>query len=71
MSGTAQTQPRESTIQALEPLYRRLSPGGHFTVDDYYAVKGCEQAVNDYRAKHGVMTEIIDLHGASAMWRKR
>ena len=50
-------QPHESTIQALEPLL--------------HAVKGCEQAITDDRAKHGGTTEIIDLDGTSAMWRKR
>ncbi len=61
----------ESTIQALEPLYPRLSLGGYCIVDDYYAVKACEQAVTDYRAQHGITTEIIDIDGTGAMWRKQ
>ncbi|WP_431240799.1 TylF/MycF/NovP-related O-methyltransferase [Mycolicibacterium aichiense] len=60
----------ESTIQALDALYPRLSAGGFCIVDDYYAVKACEQAVTDYRAKHGISAEIIDIDGTGAMWRK-
>lgn len=71
MSGSAPTQPHEPTNQALEPLYPWLPPGGYCIVDDYYAARGCEQAITGYPAKHGVTTEIIDFDGGSAMWRKR
>jgi O-methyltransferase len=71
MSGHAPTRPHESTIQALDPRYPQLPSGGYCIVDNYDAVKGCERVITDYRAKNGVMTEIIDLDGTSAMWRKR
>jgi O-methyltransferase len=61
----------ESTIQALDALYPRLSPGGFCIVDDYQAVKACEQAVNDYRAKHGISAEIVDIDGTGVLWRKQ
>lgn len=60
----------ESTIQALDALYPRLSPGGFCIVDDYHAVKPCEQAVTDYRTKHGVSDEIVDIDGTGVLWRK-
>lgn len=60
----------ESTIQALDALYPRLSPGGFCIVDDYFAVKACEQAVADYRAKHGISATIIDIDGTGVLWRK-
>jgi O-methyltransferase len=60
----------ESTIQALEALYPRLSPEGFCIVDDYQAVKACEQAVTDYRAQHGISAEIIDIDGTGVLWRK-
>jgi O-methyltransferase len=60
----------ESTIQALDALYPRLSPGGFCIVDDYLAVKACEQAVTDYRAKHGISAEIVDIDGTGVFWRK-
>jgi O-methyltransferase len=60
----------ESTIQALDALYPRLSPGGFCIIDDYLAVKACEQAVTDYRAKHGISAEIVDIDGSGVLWRK-
>jgi O-methyltransferase len=60
----------ESTIQALDALYPRLSPGGFCIIDDYLAVKACEQAVTDYRAKHGISAEIVDIDGTGVLWRK-
>lgn len=60
----------ESTIQALDALYPRLSPGGFCIIDDYH-IKACRQAVADYRAKHGISEEIVDLDGCGARWRKK
>ena len=59
----------ESTIQALDALYPRLSPGGFCIIDDYL-IKACRQAVTDYRAKHGVSAEIIEIDGTGVLWRK-
>jgi O-methyltransferase len=59
----------ESTIQALDALYPRLSPGGFCIIDDY-VISGCRQAVTDYRAKHAVSAEIVDIDGFGALWRK-
>lgn len=60
----------ESTIQALDGLYPRLSPGGFCIIDDYNAMEPCRQAVTDYRAKHGVTAEIVDIDGSGVLWRK-
>jgi O-methyltransferase len=60
----------ESTIQALDALYPRLSPGGYCIIDDYYALKACEQAVTDYREKHGISAEIVEIDGTGVLWRK-
>lgn len=60
----------ESTIQALDALYPRLSPGGFCIIDDYQAVTPCEQAVSDYRSKHGISAEIVDIDGTGVLWRK-
>jgi O-methyltransferase len=59
----------ESTIQALDALYPRLSPGGFCIIDDY-VFDFCRQAVTDYRAKHGVSAEIVDIDGSGVLWRK-
>jgi O-methyltransferase len=60
----------ESTIQALDALYPRLSPGGFCIIDDYHPLKACRQAVTEYRAKHGVSAEIVDIDGNGVLWRK-
>ncbi|PLV44243.1 macrocin-O-methyltransferase, partial [Mycobacterium tuberculosis variant microti OV254] len=60
----------ESTIQALDALYPRLSSGGFCIIDDYHALKPCEQAVADYREKHGITAEIVEIDGTGVLWRK-
>lgn len=59
----------ESTIQALDALYPRLSPGGFCIIDDYN-LDGCRQAVADYRAKHGISSEIVTIDQCGVFWRK-
>lgn len=60
----------ESTIQALDALYPRLSPGGFCIIDDYHAIDACRQAVTDYRTQHGVTAEIVEIDGTGVLWRK-
>ncbi|RAV13561.1 macrocin O-methyltransferase [Mycolicibacterium sp. GF69] len=60
----------ESTIQALDALYPRLSPGGFCIIDDYHALKPCRKAVTDYREKHGVSAQIMEIDGIGVLWRK-
>jgi O-methyltransferase len=59
----------ESTMDALEPLYPKLAPGGFLIVDDYN-LPMCQQAVNDYRARMGIADEIIAIDDAGVYWRK-
>lgn len=60
----------ESTWQAIEALYPKLSPGGFCIVDDFGS-HGSQagQAVHDYRAKHGIDDPIHDVDGYGAYWR--
>lgn len=60
----------ESTIQALDALYPRLSPGGFCIIDDYHDLNPCRQAVTDYRMKHDISAEIVDIDGNGVLWRK-
>jgi len=60
----------ESTIQALDGLYPRLSPGGFCIIDDYHAMVPCRQAVTDFRAKHAISADIVDIDGSGVLWRK-
>nr|WP_090338713.1 TylF/MycF family methyltransferase [Mycolicibacterium malmesburyense]CRL66698.1 MtfB protein [Mycolicibacterium malmesburyense] len=59
----------ESTMQALDALYPRLSPGGFCIIDDY-VIKACRQAVQDYREEHGISAPIVDIDGTGVFWRR-
>jgi O-methyltransferase len=61
----------ESTIQALEGLYPRLSHGGFCIIDDYHAIGACREAVTDYREKENIFEEIIEIDGTGVLWRKQ
>jgi O-methyltransferase len=60
----------ESTMDGLTNLYDKLSVGGYIIVDDYGAVEACEKAITDYRARHGIVEEIIDIDGIGVYWKK-
>jgi O-methyltransferase len=54
----------ESTIQALDALYHRLSPGGFIIVDDYNSWVGCRTAIGDFRRKHAIASPIRPVYHA-------
>ncbi len=60
----------ESTINALDNLYPKLSVGGYLIIDDFGAVPGCKKAVMDYRQQHNITEEIIDIDGSGAFWKR-
>jgi O-methyltransferase len=60
----------ESTIQAIEALYPRLSPGGFLIVDDYGAIPACRAAITDYRAAHGIDAPITPIDWTGVWWQK-
>jgi hypothetical protein len=59
----------ESTIQVLETLYPKLSPRGFCVIDDY-ALAGCRQAVDDFRARQGITTPLEAVDQTGRWWRK-
>ncbi len=62
----------ESTIQAIEALYPKLSPGGFLVIDDFGShASQAGRAIHDYRAAHGIDEEIIEIDPFGAYWRKR
>ncbi len=60
----------ESTMDALIPLYDRVSVGGYVIVDDYRVVAGCRRAVDEYRAKRGIEDAIEEIDGVGIFWQK-
>lgn len=59
----------ESTMEALESLYGRLSRGGFVIIDDYW-LEPCRKAVHDFRAARGIDDEIVDIDGRGVYWRR-
>lgn len=59
----------ESTIQALDALYGKVSVGGYVIVDDYCVVEGCRLAVDDFRQKHGITAPIIQIDADGVYWQ--
>jgi O-methyltransferase len=60
----------ESTIVALEALYPKLSPGGFVVVDDYGAIPGCRQAVDDFRRAGGIDAPLEPIDWTGVYWRR-
>ena len=62
----------ESTINALEALYHKVSPNGYVIIDDYYAVEGCNRAVHDFLDQHcqNETVNIEEIDGTGVFWKK-
>ena len=60
----------ESTIQILESLYHKVSPGGFVIVDDYGCIEACRQAVTDFRAANGIEDPIVTVDWTGVYWRR-
>lgn len=58
-----------STTDSLTNLYAKLSVGGFCIIDDY-ALKGCKQAVDDFRAKHNITAKMNFVDWSGMYWRK-
>jgi O-methyltransferase len=60
----------ESTMDAFEALYDKLSPGGYVIVDDFLSMPPCAKAVADFRERRGItdLPTVIDRQGI--FWRK-
>jgi O-methyltransferase len=58
-----------STWEALTALAPKVCSGGFVIVDDYHAVPGCRQAVEDYRREHGIDAPVETIDWAGVYWR--
>lgn len=58
----------ESTIQILESCYHKVSRGGAVIVDDFHVVQGCARATNDFRARHGIDSPMLQIDNIGAWW---
>jgi hypothetical protein len=59
----------ESTMQALEALYDKLSIGGFVIIDDYM-LRPCAQAVNEFCEQRKIDDKILPFDEFRAYWRR-
>ena len=57
----------ESTMTALEALFKFLAPGGIVIVDDYYAWDGCSRAIHEYLSRHRSTARITQKYGVCVL----
>ena len=57
-----------STMESLEYLYPKLSKGGFCIIDDYGSLRGCQMAVDDYRSKHQINSEMKKIDWTGRYW---
>jgi len=60
-----------STIQVLEYLYDKVSDNGFIIIDDYGAVNGCKEAVDDFRRKRNITEPMTVIDYTGRYWRKK
>jgi hypothetical protein len=60
----------ESTMDALNSLYAKVSPQGFVIVDDYGAWAPCKLAVDDFRTRLRIQDPIQEIDGTGVFWRK-
>jgi len=58
------------TRQALRCLYPGLAPGGYLILDDYGSFPGCREAVDEFRAEHGITEPIEKVDPTCVRWRR-
>lgn len=56
----------ESIRLCLDVLYPLISPGGVIVVDDYHFWRGCQRAVDEYRAEHRITSPLSSVK--TAVW---
>ena len=55
---------------ALARLYPGLAVGGYLVVDDYCSFQGCRQAVDEFRAEHGITEPLEQVDSTGVRWRR-
>jgi O-methyltransferase len=60
----------ESTMDALNNLYPKLSVGGYAIFDDYVQIPQCKRAIDEYRASHGITEPILPIDGQAIYWQR-
>jgi O-methyltransferase len=61
----------QSTLDVLNHLYPKLSPGGYAIFDDFQNLPDCRKAIEEYREQHGVSEEIQPIDKRAVYWKKQ
>ena len=59
---------QESTTQALDALYHKVSKGGYVIIDDY-GLDPCRKSVDSFRDKHGISSPLFEVDAACVYWQ--
>jgi O-methyltransferase len=60
----------QSTWEALTALYSKVAIGGYVIVDDFGAVAGCRQAVEDFRNERGIREPLRPVDWTCVFWQR-
>jgi O-methyltransferase len=58
-----------STMDALQNLYHKVSPGGYVIADDYYSWDSCRRAIHDFLDARGETVEVLKVDWTGAYWQ--
>ncbi|MHB2016589.1 MAG: TylF/MycF/NovP-related O-methyltransferase, partial [Candidatus Xenobia bacterium] len=58
------------TMDALQALYDRVSPGGYVAIDGYGSSPAVRAAVDEFRAQRGIDAGLSNVDGWGFYWRK-
>lgn len=60
----------ESTRDALNALYDRVTTGGFIIVDDYNDFEPCKRAIDEFRAQRSITSPLETIDWSGVFWRK-
>jgi O-methyltransferase len=60
----------ESQMDVMNNLYPKLSVGGYAIIDDYFELRGCKRAIDEYRQTHNITEEIRQVDTEGIYWQK-
>ncbi len=58
-----------STMDSLDNLYDKVSPGGFVIIDDYHGWYSCKAAVSDFIEKKKIAADIQEIDGSGVYWQ--
>lgn len=60
----------DSTMDCLNHLYDKVENGGFIIIDDYGHWEGCKKAVDEFRIRRNITSELIQTDYTEFWWRK-